>query len=221
MTSYSPGHESAAFAGRHRGPQYRIPGRDVAVSVAPTTAAGFTLIELMVAVALAGIIVGVALPALQQFSDASAVRRGVDELSNGFLSARTMAVTNRRPVTICALDGEQCSANVSDWADGWAVFQECGATNQQIDADTCDGGPETVFARGTSLSAALTAVDANDADAPTRFVFESDGMLSIPVSEDWPVRFELAAASGSAHGTLFLNQLGRVCVELRDAGNCD
>ncbi|KAA3632866.1 MAG: prepilin-type N-terminal cleavage/methylation domain-containing protein [Proteobacteria bacterium] len=180
---------------------------------------GFTLIELAIAVVIVGVLAGFAFPAFQRFSASNTVRQGIDDLTNGFLTARTMAVTDGRPVTICALDGDSCSGDPADWTQAWASFKDCDGDGT-IDPGTCDGGPEPVYARSDGNNANWTAVDDNGNAAPATFVFLSSGMISVPASEDWPVRFALSAKHGTYTSTVFVNQLGRICVEIRQGGNC-
>jgi len=75
---------------------------------------GLTLVELAAAVALLAILVAVALPALVQPLERSRADTTRMRLVSVFNTARAMAITHRRAVTVCpSIDGTGCDA---DWA---------------------------------------------------------------------------------------------------------
>ncbi|WP_164280333.1 GspH/FimT family protein [Stenotrophomonas indicatrix] len=80
---------------------------------------GLTLVELAAAVALLAILVAVALPALVQPLERSRADTTRMRLVSVFNTARAMAITHRRAVTVCpSIDGTGCDA---DWARGWLI----------------------------------------------------------------------------------------------------
>ncbi|ACR11044.1 hypothetical protein TERTU_3176 [Teredinibacter turnerae T7901] len=84
---------------------------------------GFTIIELMVVVAIAAVLMVLAVPSFEDSSAKSAVRAGVNNLQSDLAFARSTAITRSRPVAICASDtsaGRNCGTG--DWNEGWLVF---------------------------------------------------------------------------------------------------
>ena len=82
---------------------------------------GFTLIELITALAIATILVSVAIPGLQEFKKNSRQRTVTNELVSAMRVARNTAITTNSRVTVCASrDGNACQ-NVS-WDRGWIAF---------------------------------------------------------------------------------------------------
>jgi type IV fimbrial biogenesis protein FimT len=71
---------------------------------------GFSVVELMVAVAVLAIIVGIGLPSFQTMLERSRVDSAADSLADSFRYARSEAITRNTTVDV---DGP--------YADGWAV----------------------------------------------------------------------------------------------------
>ena len=191
---------------------------------------GLTLIELIVTLVIIGILAGVGFPAFQEFSQSATARRGVDDLATGFMSARTLAVTNGVAIKICAVDGGACSNTVSDWSKSWAVFEDCDGDNV-IDDDAASvactpnnsnvaaNGPERVYARGDSNDASWTIKDNNDAAGPTIFTFRPSGRV-FSSTPDWPVTFSVYGTASAKKNRLIVSRLGQVCVEIKESGEC-
>lgn len=83
--------------------------------------AGFTLIELMVAIALLGILAGIALPAFDAMSLNSRLRTYANDFAAAARLARSEAVKRNGPVRLCmTADGATCTTSGS-WEQGWLV----------------------------------------------------------------------------------------------------
>ncbi len=191
---------------------------------------GLTLIELIVTVIVIGILAGIGFPAFQEFSQSATARRGVDDLATGFMSARTLAVTNGVAIKICAVTGGACSGSASDWSSAWAVFEDCDG-DDVIDDDASSvactpansnvtaNGPERVYARGDSNDANWTVTDDNNATGPTIFTFRPSGRVFSSTS-DWPVTFAVHGSASAKSNLLIVSRLGQVCVEIKESGEC-
>lgn len=88
--------------------------------------AGFTLVEIMMVLAILGIILGVALPAMVGTVRKAPMRQAVSDLEEGFLKARMLAILTGQPaeLLIRASDGTLLVRPVSELApaDGDAAF---------------------------------------------------------------------------------------------------
>lgn len=93
---------------------------------------GFSLIELMVTVALVAILLAIGLPSFQGSMRSNQVATGTNELMASINLARTEAIRNPNGAAMCASsDGEDC---VGDWNDGWIVWIS-GDTDNDPDGD--------------------------------------------------------------------------------------
>lgn len=83
---------------------------------------GFTLIELMVTIAIAAILLALAVPSFLNFIRDSKRSEVVNELVNSFQVARSEAVRRGQEIGICAsTDGANCASD-NNWSKGWIVF---------------------------------------------------------------------------------------------------
>lgn len=83
--------------------------------------AGFSLIELMVVVSIAGILAVMAVPSFQGFLESSRVDSTANNLYTAALVARSEAITRGTPMTLCASSNlAACDAN-ANWNNGWIV----------------------------------------------------------------------------------------------------
>jgi type IV fimbrial biogenesis protein FimT len=90
---------------------------------------GFTLIELMTTLLVAGVVLGVGIPAFTQFIATNQMAAGVNDLVSALHLARTEAIKRRVNVTICPSANAMANApdcdNAGSFADGWIVFVDC------------------------------------------------------------------------------------------------
>ena len=86
---------------------------------------GFTLIELMIAVAVLAILLALALPSFQQSMRSNRVATSTNEMLASLALARSEAIRGTRGGGICASTaGTGCDG--SNWADGWMVWVDVG-----------------------------------------------------------------------------------------------
>ena len=85
---------------------------------------GFSLIELLVALAIASILLGLAAPSFSEIIQNNRLTGQLNHLTSQLLYARSEAVKSNRNVIVCkSTDGMNCT-NASHWEDGWIVFAD-------------------------------------------------------------------------------------------------
>lgn len=103
---------------------------------------GFTLIELMVAVAVFAVLLGIAVPSFQSLSASNQVTSQTNDFVSALNLARSEAIRRGSRVTVCkSSDGASC-VTANHWEQGWIVFVD--TTRSGTDAAVDVG--ETVLA---------------------------------------------------------------------------
>ncbi|WP_287029018.1 GspH/FimT family pseudopilin [Pseudomonas sp. UBA6310] len=90
-------------------------------------AKGFTLLELLIAVALLGVLLGLAAPAFSELIQRNRSEALQNQLMSTLHMARAHAVENRHEVEVCgSSDGTACD---NAWSKGWLIhYPESGST---------------------------------------------------------------------------------------------
>lgn len=82
---------------------------------------GFTLLELLITIAIVSIAAGVGLPNFTQFLERNRVENKLSEVSRLLMFARSQAVSAESIVTVCPLVSGSCS---NDWSKEIVVFMD-------------------------------------------------------------------------------------------------
>lgn len=140
-------------------------------------ARGFTLIELMVVIALVAVIVGLAVPSFARLASAAAISSGVNQFLADMRFARSEAVRRGGGVVLCRSDDPEssdaaCSASpdIQGWASGWIIFHDRDGNGQR----NSDEDLLRVQARHSGIDTIATG------GTPTLFRFAATGRLLAP-----------------------------------------
>lgn len=101
---------------------------------------GFTLIELVVVMALAAIMVTLAVPSFRGFFQNSQATTESNLLLSALTLARNSAVTQGVPVSVCAANSSRtnCAGSNTDWNQGWLVFTDGGPNPGALDTSSSE-----------------------------------------------------------------------------------
>jgi type IV fimbrial biogenesis protein FimT len=85
--------------------------------------AGFTMIELMMTIAIATIVMTLAIPSFRYITNANRIAGEINGLLGDMQFARAEAIKEGQGVTVCvSTDHTTCAANDTDWEHGWIVI---------------------------------------------------------------------------------------------------
>jgi type IV fimbrial biogenesis protein FimT len=87
-------------------------------------ARGFTLIEMLMTIAIAAILLTIGIPSFRYVTNANRIAGELNGLLGDLQFARAEAIKEGRTVTVCVSnDGANC-ANSTTWQSGWIVFSD-------------------------------------------------------------------------------------------------
>jgi len=147
----------------------------------PALAKGFTLLELMLTITVAGVILGLGIPNLTQFIRNNRITSAANDMLAAIHMARTEAVKRRAWTTLCfstdpASATPACDGNGTQ---GWVVFADA-------DADlTVDGG-EDVLLRHDPLPTTLL-LNVNGGAANDGYIAFSGSGFARPTAGATPI----------------------------------
>ncbi len=137
---------------------------------------GYTLIELMIVVAILSIVLAIGLPRLNVFFDGNRMVNNTNALVSAFNIARSEAIKSGDRVTLCksgnADAGTPTCSTSGDWEQGWFVFQDTDATVGQYNSSS-DG---RILRRQPGVEGKSTTIRAADAAIENYVSFTSRGV---------------------------------------------
>lgn len=99
---------------------------------------GFTLLELLITIAIAGLLVAMAAPNLSDIFDDNVTTTQTNYFATAVNVARSEAVKRNERVVLCKRSGTSCDSS-ANWQDGWIVFVDLNGN------DNVDSGEEISF----------------------------------------------------------------------------
>ncbi len=109
----------------------------------------FTLIELMVSLAVLAIVIGVATPAFISLINSNRIQSQATAIFNTLVMARSEAIKRNQRAVVCkSSDGVSCVTS-GNWDQGWLIFMDA-------DADNTLDGDEDIVSNFPALDAAIT-----------------------------------------------------------------
>lgn len=209
------------FPGKNIGMRVSRPTCIETTRLAPTRfkPSGFTLIELMVALAVAAIVIGMAVPSFQSVVNTNKLAGAVNEMVASLQLARMEAIRHNRRAAVCssanANDGVDATCASAD-VDGWITFVDANG-----DGDFDKAGDTLLRVSQLQTPVVLTASGA----IGNSVVFRSDGLARASATDllDGIISFCIATtrpADNARH--LEIGSGSRISVSDHDGGGaCD
>lgn len=166
--------------------------------------AGFTLMELLIAMLVAAVLVALAAPSFKSLLARRSVDAAVTNLTTDFRFARSEAVRRNHFVTICrSSDGLDCEASNGSWREGWIVILDANR-NGAVDAGGPHPQPDQILRAQGALPGVASVQAAGGGDANRRYTFRGDGLavgpgssLEVTADADPKVNRRLLCVSGT------------------------
>lgn len=157
---------------------------------------GFTLIELMIVIAIAGVAIALGVPMLGNYARDSRLTTTTNGVVLAVNYARSEAVKRTETVSLCPSTDQVSCAGGTDWSIGWIVWVD------ESDDRTVDAG-ETILRVGDAVDGSISI----DTAAATALTFDTDGSLSTPNTATFTV--EPSGCTGTERRTISVNLSGR------------
>lgn len=96
---------------------------------------GFTLIELMTTLAVLAVVLAIGMPAMASIRKRAQASAALNQLTTSLATARIMAVSKNRSVTLCpSSDGSTCRTDLN-WGAGWIIYLDPAREAQPASSD--------------------------------------------------------------------------------------
>jgi type IV fimbrial biogenesis protein FimT len=173
-----------------------------------TRESGFTLVELLMTIAIATIVTTLAVTSFRYVTNANRIAGEINGLLGDLQFARAEAIKEGRTVTVCeSSDGATCTGSTS-WQNGWIVFSD--PTN----VGTWDAG-ETVFRVQKTFSSTDTFGATNGLTAVT---FNREGYAG-GITAGTLIKLQDSTFNTNWTRCLTINLVGQIATE-RAGGPC-
>ena len=177
---------------------------------------GFTLIELIVTLAVFSVLVAIAAPSFNAFTDSSRRASEVNNISGALSYARSEAIKRNSTVSVCArtstVGAETCSAVVAtdEWQHGWMIFDD-------TDADGVLDAGETLLRLFGPISNG-SVISETSGNAPLAITFRGSGFITVANAE-----FKYCGPSNNVSNAraIIISKTGRARLSIDTTGDAD
>ena len=184
------------------------------ITAAVRLARGVTLIELMVALAVLAILLGLGVPYLREFFITNRLAAATNELITGLNLARSEAIRRGVQVTM-----RRKSSSARNWSEGWEIFVDANSNQLRDSAESViHTGPASASRVTVNSSAGLDPLVVFDASGR---VYDATGMLVALPAAIFVICYDgmLQEGGRTRSRTVIINPAGRVRVGLDSNGD--
>lgn len=148
---------------------------------------GFTLIEMMVTIAIIGILASIGMPAYKNTITSMRMSAEINALSNSLNFARTEAMKRGSTTSVCPVSSGACTTS-TDWSGGWSTFLNSTSTELSIAPSLSNGDtltstltipPQFNAAGYTFFTGKISLRDANNTTNMRRCIAFTSGTWKI------------------------------------------
>lgn len=172
--------------------------------IRPNRISGFSLVELMVTIAVAAIILTVAVPSMSDFIVKLRIDNEISQINRMVLTARNTAVSTEQNVILCPLESGSCTNN---WSNELTVFIDLDNSGTYLEAS------DTLV----KIKEATSAGDSITYDGQSSVSYAPTGVLSsvasdfiyCPVADKSLARAVVVSVSGRSYPTTDSNNDGK------------
>ncbi len=146
---------------------------------------GLSLLEVVIAVAVAGLLLSLAVPTFQAMQARRAVAAAIATIESDFALARSEAIRQGHSVTICSSStAGQCLADAAsgddDWTTGWIIYAQPTTSG----TSSSSSSNSTSSTSSTAPSTAPSAPPSSTASSPLRVQGGLAGIKSIQATDN-------------------------------------
>jgi type IV fimbrial biogenesis protein FimT len=175
-------------------------------------ASGFSLIELMVVIAIAAVLAALAVPSFQGMVASSNLTSTTNDLVATFARARSDAIRRGKRVTVCmSSDGATCTTSGA-WTQGWIMFND---GNHAAAGATVESSTDITIVSGALTNNIVVVAKANSmpyvsysSDGQAKLMNGGSGAGTIRVCS-----VSTALANDARARDIKINWVGRVILE--------
>lgn len=171
---------------------------------------GFTLLELLILVAVMAILLSVAVPSFFSAIQNSRMTAQANDLVTAFQLARSEALKRNVPISICASDTSAATPTCgSDWSEGWLVI---------IDASAVGSGSASYASYADDVLRVWPALTGDaaisGANAPDFIRYLPNGQIDLDASDPAPeFEMRIPKCTGDKQRNIEISRTGRASAE--------
>jgi type IV fimbrial biogenesis protein FimT len=167
---------------------------------------GYTLLELMVTVTIAGILMGVAVPSFTSIIDSNRLTTYANDLVTALNYARSEAIKRNLRVSLCKSINSVSCTTINNWSQGWVIFTD------QNNNSTYDNSTETLLRVQTYKANTTTMVGETSVANYISYIATGQSQLSTGAFQAGTIKI-CDERTGNVGINIALNSTGRVSTQ--------